>query len=727
MTKRLIVWAVIALTVGTVSAQEPSDRNDNVVNRNDSVMKEITLGNIIVKGSPVVRKDDRLVARPQAEQIRTATDGMDLLRKMQLPRISINQMTGEVGITGGGNLRLCLNGVQVNSRELAAVRPEDIVRIEYHDSPGARYAGADAVIDYITRRHTTGGSLSGETMDALGSGKWASMDQLAAQYDCGRSSLMFTAGYMGQRRDNWVRDYDETWRYPDREVSRHETGRPVSIGIDMLQSHLSYSLAENDRWFFNARLSLDYNHVPAKEEGDRRTTLVTSETDRITDIYEHTHERSLAPSLDLYFQRSLGKGRQLFLDVVGTHIRTRSNRIYQETVYGGNLDNFSDINIAGTDAAGQPGATSTAISDICGRKSSLIAEAVFEQSCGNGRISAGLRHTQAYTINHYSGTSGATVAMRQAESSVFAEYGYHCGAWGATGGITATRIRYSQDNRRIERWAVKPSARLTFRPTRHFQLRYNADWDVKSPSLAFMGDAVQEVQSGMIRRGNPELKPFGVLSQNITAGYTARLVSIDLAAGYTHESNPVMETVIYEDGLFVRTYENQRSFRQLDASLTLTVRPWGDHLSLSVTPLVQRYFSRGNSYRYNHTISRLKVDTDFSYANWLLSYTTMMGPANTMYGEESLEERNMNIVLLGYRQPHWTIQAGVFNAFVNNYWMETRNVNALTPFTSRAHCNRNTYFTVKLSFNVSYGRQSQRRDKQINNEDRDAGIMKGTK
>lgn len=121
------------------------------------------------------------------------------------------------------------------------------------------------------------------------------------------------------------------------------------------------------------------------------------------------------------------------------------------------------------------------------------------------------------------------------------------------------------------------------------------------------------------------------------------------------------------------------------------------------------------------------MDADLSCSNWLLSYTTMMGPANTMYGEESLEEKNMNIVLVGYRRPQWTVQAGLFNAFVHNYWMETRNANALTPFTSRAHCNRNTYFTVKLSFNLSYGRTAQHRDRQINNEDREAGIMKSTK
>lgn len=73
------------------------------------------------------------------------------------------------------------------------------------------------------------------------------------------------------------------------------------------------------------------------------------------------------------------------------------------------------------------------------------------------------------------------------------------------------------------------------------------------------------------------------------------------------------------------------------------------------------------------------------------------------------------------------MKAGLFNAFVREYWMETRNGNALTPFTSRAHCDRNTYLAVKLTVSLDYGRQLREQDRKIRNEDRDAGIMRGTK
>lgn len=706
MKKRFIVWAIFALTAGLVSAQETVNKEDSVI------VREMELGEVVVSRSRVIRKDDRRLFLPDREQTRTATDGMDLLRKMQLPHISVNQLTGEISMTGGGKVRLCLNGVQVGGSELAAVRPEDIIRIEYHDAPGARYDGADAVIDYITWRHDAGGSVSGETMDALGSGKWASIDQLSAQYNSGRSSWMLTAGYMGQRRNNWVRDYDETWRYPDHEVSRREVGQPVSIGGDMLQGSLGYSIAGKGKYFFSARLSLDYNHVPAKEEGDRHTVLYTSEQNSPIEIYEHTNEHSVSPSLDLYFSSPLGNGRQVIFDVVGTYIGTGSRRVYRE----------NDVSFLEAERVG-----AEIVSDVSGDKYSLIAEGIYEQTIGGGRLSAGMRCTQAYTDNRYRGTDMAAVSMRHTEGAAFAEYAYRNAVWGVAGSVTARYIRYAQDCYRIRQFAVQPSVRFTFQPADRLQLRYNANLSTETPSLADMSDVVQEVQTGMVRRGNPLLRPFRVFNQKFAAGYSGGMLSVDLTAGYRHEFNPIMETVMYDDGMFVRTYDNQRSFRRIDVEMAVTLRPWRDHLSLSVTPIIYRYFSRGNDYSHCHTIKRLKVDADLSYSNWLLSYTTMMGPANTMYGEESLEEKNMNIILIGYRRPQWTIQAGVFNAFMREYWMETRNANALTPFTSRAHCSRNTYFTVKLNFNLSYGRQTQHHERKINNEDRDAGIMKRTK
>ena len=135
-----------------------------------------------------------------------------------------------------------------------------------------------------------------------------------------------------------------------------------------------------------------------------------------------------------------------------------------------------------------------------------------------------------------------------------------------------------------------------------------------------------------------------------------------------------MESIKVEHNSLVRIYENQRYFRRLSAEATLTVRPWSEHLSIWASPLLMHYMSGGHGYSHRQSIFRLRFGLDFSYGNWIFMAQTLSGPANDMYGEEIIEEKDMNQIMAGYKRPEWSVQAGVFNAFMNSYSMTTRNL-----------------------------------------------------
>lgn len=208
------MWALICTAAPSVCADEPA----------------IDLNEITVTASPVIDRNDRKVIRPDREATASSTDGVDLLRRLQIPWITVSPLSGEITIPSGGSVILCGNGVESTPAQIAAIRPKDVVRIEYHDSPGMRYAGASAVIDYITVRHDTGGNISMDAFGAVARGRYASIDHFAGQYDDRNSSWRANIGFMGQRKDRWIRDYDETWHYPDAILTRHETGLPVTVG-----------------------------------------------------------------------------------------------------------------------------------------------------------------------------------------------------------------------------------------------------------------------------------------------------------------------------------------------------------------------------------------------------------------------------------------------------------------------------------------------------------------
>ena len=67
------------------------------------------------------------------------------------------------------------------------------------------------------------------------------------------------------------------------------------------------------------------------------------------------------------------------------------------------------------------------------------------------------------------------------------------------------------------------------------------------------------------------------------------------------------------------------------------------------------------------------------------------------------------------------------NAFIN-YWMESRNLSALTPYTSKAHSGRNSSFiAVKFNLMLDFGRKSRQMNIHQNDIDSDSGILTGTK
>lgn len=689
-----------------------------------------TIGEVTVKASRQITKSDRNVLLPTAEQRRVATSGHDLLGRMHLPRISVNALTGEIGSASGSEVQLRINGVKATSEEVASLSPDDILRIEHHPSPGARFGASesgktlDAVIDIITRRRDSGGTVMGDLMNNVEERRHSVIDRLGWQHSMGKSALSFGAGYFEIDRHNWIRDYNETRINPTASLYREEKGEAVPILLRALNTHLSYSMAEGGKYLFSAKLNYNLEDTPKSEEADRRSTVLSDGTSSL--IAEHMSEWTHSPSLDLYFQRHLSAGRTLTFDVLGTYIRSKSHREYAE-----DADVFT--------------------SDVRGNKYSVIAEGIYEQRMGTHTLSGGLRHLQAYTANDYkgygsasfareSGSMAAKVSLRQSESSAYVEYQRSLEKWSYTTSLTASRLYHSQGDTHLCRYSLQPAASVQWMPTKGMSLRYDAALRTKLPSLAAMNDVEQEIASGEVRRGNPDLKPFNVLDQRLTYGAeVGSWLSLNVGLAWQHEYKPIMEQVSWQDGLFVRMSQNQRSFDRLTADANIIIRPWGERLrvgerssgmdlTVTLTPEVNRYISRMQGCTHTYTLAKFLWSADFVWNHWTLGYHEMTGYANYMYGERLMKERNMHLLSAGYKAEKWHLQLGVIDPFEKEYWMETRDFSPLLPSTSRAYTEKPFYVMARLSFRLGYGRkQPARHEQNINNEDKDNGIMQGVR
>lgn len=330
--------------------------------------------------------------------------------------------------------------------------------------------------------------------------------------------------------------------------------------------------------------------------------------------------------------------------------------------------------------------------------------------------------------NVYCLSEAVKIDISQGQTALIGEYSDKFGNWGAVFKVRGVYSRQRQDKRTINKFYVLPGTNISFRPGDKYFLKYAVSVDYIMPSAAEISAVAQPVQDGMIRRGNPSLDPFRVIEQSFTASFDSRFISIEANVEYRHEHKPIMESVIFENDTFVRTYFNQRSFQRLKTCVSLTARLWERQLSISAEPILSHYISHGRDYHHCHNIFRIGWNVDFSYGNWLAYANIMSGPENKMYGEEIIEEKDMNQIMAGYKRDKWSIHLGVFNAFMNNYWMETRNLSTLTPYRSKAHSGRSSsYAAVRFTLYLDFGRKGRALKTLEMDNDNDNGILTETK
>jgi len=664
----------------------------------------ILLEGVVVTAQSVINKSDRKLVTPSKAQVKASSNGIDLLQRLQLPRLSFDFMSNTVSLPGNGELQLRINGIEVTNAEIMAIRPEDIIRIEYHDQPSARYGKAEIVIDYIVRRKESGGNINGNGMNAVGESVFSN-NFLSARANHKKSE--FSANIYGMNRNfKWKRANNEVFKFPDKDISRTEQGLPTKYHEDQINTTINYSLVEADKYFFNVRFRYNYDDQPYSYT-DRKGIITTSSNSTVLSLYDHTSYKENIPSLDLYYQRNLKNKQLVIFNIVGTHIASTNCRIYQE------LDN----NIPLTDI----------LSNISGDKYSLITEGIYEKTFSSGKLTAGLKHSQIYTNNKYSGNTQAEINMNLAETYAYAEYMLNKGKINYTFNVGMMRTYYRQDNSTLEKYTLRPSISTSYNINDHTFIRGRAYIWGGNPSLSDLNNVEQVIDSFQIRRGNPDLVSYKDYGGNISFGYNKGIIGIDLNATYKYLDKPVMESILYENDKFIRLPENQKNYQRLSIETTLKIRPLKDHLTISVTPGINNYKSIGNNYRHLYTNPYVRINIDAIYKNWILNFWATTDN-NWFYGESMNQGEAFQTLAFGYNAPRWSAMIGAMNPIGTDYKTKQENWSKFVPSKSQLiGDNLTPLLFIRASFNINFGRQFKGGDRRINNADTDAGIMSGAK
>ena len=660
------------------------------------------LDEVVVKGEKVIQKIDRHLVMPTEAQKKASTNGVSLLQHLQLSGLTVNPMTKSIATNDGEAVQLRINGVQATHEEVVALRPEDVVRVEYHEQPGLRYGGAAAVIDYIVKRKESGGNLSADLTNGvspLGFGNY----HVSGKYHQGKST--FTALMQWSRRDlEWNRENEETFYYPHQVITNREVvASPNRIKYDYITTSLNYNYTNGEKSMLNIAFRNNTKDIPHSFT-DRNTLLY--QEDKVYEVKDREQSKTVIPSLDIYYQLNLKNGQHLYFDVVGTYLGSDYGRTYSMTEQG---ETPMEI-----------------VSKTEGDKYSFIGEAIYERPLWGGKFTTGMKHNQATMENIYQGDALTKVSMETAETSLFAEYQSKVKKLNYTLGIGAMRTFYSQGDAKQEKYIFRPTLNLSYSLGKAF-LRYNASLSGYAPSLSELSDVEQPMDAYQVRRGNPDLKSVTYFTNRLSASYRAKGVSAEVSARYSYDDKPIMEETLYENGRFIRTYDNQKAFHRLNFQANLQLQPFKQYVSIKLNPYFNRYISRGNTYTHTHSNWGFRGSIIGMYKNWI-AMLDMFTSYHEFWGETINKGEAVHSVALGYNKEKWAIQALVFNPFTKDYHQGVENVSKLAPNKqvafSRDFC---PMFMLNVSFNLNFGKQKSEANQRIRNSDTDAGILSGSK
>lgn len=696
--------------VGYVTQVIRLDNLNSSLDIGDILLEEdaVLLQGVTVTASNVVKKPDRQIILPSKKQVKASSSGYELLTHMQLPGLKVNALQRSVSTLSGGSVQLRINDIEATEAQVQALRPEEVLRVEYIDNPGVRYAdsGAEAVINYVVKRAQSGISGGVGLTNAVTTGFGNDQVYLRANHKLSEFGLSYYVSYRDY--DDRFVDEDQTFATSDQD-RRQRVLEGISTPFSYVQHEIeaTYNLTKQDNYVFNALFSNSIFDSPHADFGQR-----IHETGK-EDIYNYTRaiNKSSAPALDLYYKKTLPKNQELMLNVVGTYIGSDYERGYRE--YTQTMDDPLSVHDYSTDGA----------------RYSLIGEGAYKKSFEKVSLSAGLKYMQAYTRNRYTGSVEETAEMH---NSNFYAYTQVQGKWAKLNynvGVGVSRETFDESGEGFTFYTFRPIVQLSYPMFKGASLRYTFNSYPSLPSLSALSDIRQQVTDIEVNRGNRGLDPYRSYNNRLQLSWGNKVLSTQLTGAYLYSRKPIMQQIgrtDFEDGSYEFEYAtaNQKSFSRLTGQLYVEAKLIPDILSVSAYAGVNRYESRGHTYSHGYTAWYVGGDVSMNYKNFSF-YGNIGNRYESLFGETVNYGEKSCVLQCSYTLKAFRIGAGILYPFMSEGWSAgSKLLNNLVKKEQWTYIKNNAnMFMVSCSWNFNSGRRHEAEKKKMSNADRETGIV----
>ena len=673
------------------------------------------LNDVVIKAARVIHKVDRDIIQPNAKIKENSSNGYDLLRKLHLPNLKVNEAQQSISSYLGG-VQVRINDIKATVQDILALQPNDVTRIEYIDDPGVRYGDANlaVVINYVVKKRYVGYVGGVNTTQAL----WERFNNSNAFFRYNYKKSEFGLSYRLNYRwyDKRRQDSHAVYLQPDGlERTVDYVGQDAEMTYNSHNLQLSYNLSDPGKYSLNVRFGLDWMNSPYNKKLQK--VFETGRQDLLLFTNDFGHVRN--PVLDIYYSLNLPKKQSLVINVVGTHLGSDNIHRQNEYVLQNDVDetlSSSPLHDYGYEANGS--------------KYSLITEAIYTKLLNKVlSFSGGTNYAVSRTDNKYTGSQNVTTVLNSNNVYLFSQLdGRLSKIANFQLGLGANYISIVQGNVGFHKWTFRPKLTLASNSIKNFRIRLTGSINPQVPSLSQLSEVRQQGSTMQADDGNSTLKATSTYNGTLGFTWNNKIVDVYWGGNMSYTPDAIMTSILPQqqaDGsyLYVWKPENQKSFTSYFAYTTLVFHVIPDIFDIQGELQYQHLRSRGLDYSHDFEPLHYGLTASLNLKKWYVEYHfanawEQLSGESRSAGEKqstltvSYKHKNLRLglscLLLGYPQGF------DYKNRTNSKYYVSRGVTYIK--------NNGNMLMFTLGYTFSHGRKYKTDRRKLNNSDKETGL-----
>lgn len=658
------------------------------------------LSEVVVTAKSQMNKLDKILLFPTELQKKHSTDGFSLLNNLMIPQIDVDLLKKKVS-SREKPVSLLINGRPVvDNSEITVLRPQDIVRIEYHEMPTGSLAEYESVINYITKQQKFGGYIgfNGSQQTTYGDSEYLIMTRL------NHENSEHTFGYIFNfLHDNKVhRESLETFIYPnDNLLYREECSDP---SIEKNHTH---------HFFYNYNLRNNAIQINIKA-GYKRYVSDTNFNSLLTykgssgyaqHLVNKNNEIQSNPYLSFFSDLKLKNKQSLYIRGSIDYARNHYNYIYTEK-----QENSTQSSLFTKTAEDYYYTALGAIYTKAFSKEREISLNLYnytnlsKSSDNSGNDLNKERFTTSeslYLFNLSKKWAKMFLSIRLGMSSLF---------------------YFQKDKANRQYWSYRPGVTFRYIFNEKSLLQYKAALNNSFPTLSLFTNTEQNIDFIQKKVGNPSLKIVEIISNQLSYSYTLKRVNINLSFNYFHSYPSTVNQVTYDGSYFIHSYRNNGCYNFIAPELSANLKLWNNQLNFKMSGGLNRYVITGdnNVCKNDWYINSFLTLFYKKFSSYLYYYSSREGVYASL---DQWKNSNRYGLVLSYNDKSFSFSIGTQNPF-SNYQRTTKMNLDIYSYENLAYNQQNDHlFYIKAAFNFDFGRKHKYSEIDVKKETNSA-IMK---